>query len=137
MPVILEILEQENVEFVRNSDGSYLRTQGFGQPGKWWINIARGQTLKRKVARRVRAEGANVLNYILVTKLLRTGNQISGCLGYHVLTGEFISSKPERSSVVSVKPLTESPRTPRVIHSTAGMILTPLEPITCSHLRQV
>ena len=96
MPVILEILEQENVEFVRNSDGSYLRTQGFGQPGKWWINIARGQTLKRKIARRVRAEGANVLNYILVTKLLRTGNQISGCLGYHVLTGEFYLFKARK-----------------------------------------
>ena len=89
MPVILGILEQEKVGFVRNEDGSYLRTQGFGQPGKWWINIAGGQTLKRKIARRVRAEGTHVLDYILVTKLLKSGNHISGCLGYHVLTGEF------------------------------------------------
>jgi succinate dehydrogenase/fumarate reductase flavoprotein subunit len=89
MPKILAILEHENVEFVRNNDGSYLRTQGFGQPGQWWINIARGQTLKRKIARHVRAAGAHVLNYVLVTKLIRTGNRVSGCLGYDVLNGEF------------------------------------------------
>jgi succinate dehydrogenase/fumarate reductase flavoprotein subunit len=85
------------VEFVRNNDGSYLRTQGFGQPGKWWINIAGGQTLKRKIARRVRAEGANVFNYIMVTKLLKTGKHVSGCLGYHVLTGEFYLFKAKKT----------------------------------------
>ncbi len=89
MPVILEVLEQEKVGFVRNDDGSYLRTQGFGQPGKWWINIAGGQTLKRKIARRVRAEGAHVFDYVLVTKLLKSGNHVSGCLGYNIHTGEF------------------------------------------------
>ena len=97
MPVILDILEQEKVGFVRKEDGSYLRTQGFGQPGTWWINIAGGQTLKRRIARRVRAEGANVFDYILVTRLLKSGNHISGCLGYHVQTGEFyIYSRPRK-----------------------------------------
>ena len=89
MRIILEILEQEKVGFVRNEDGTYLRTQGFGQPGKWWINISGGQTLKRKIARRVRAEGAHVFNYVLVTKLLKSGNHVSGCLGYNIHTGEF------------------------------------------------
>ncbi len=89
MPQILQILEEENVQLLRNEDGSYMRTQGFGQPGKWWINISGGQTLKRKIAKRVRAEGAHIFNYILVTKLLTNGDHISGCLGYHVLTGEF------------------------------------------------
>ena len=96
MPVILEILEQEKVGFVRNEDGSYLRTQGFGQPGAWWINIAGGQTLKRKIARRVRGEGTNVFDYIMVTKLLKKGNHVSGCLGYHVLTGEFYVFKAKK-----------------------------------------
>jgi succinate dehydrogenase/fumarate reductase flavoprotein subunit len=89
IPVILEILEQEKVNFVRNADGSYLRTVGFGQPGAWFLNIAGGQTLKRKIARRVRAEGAHVFDYILVTRLLKTGDRISGCVGYQVHTGEF------------------------------------------------
>jgi succinate dehydrogenase/fumarate reductase flavoprotein subunit len=96
MPVILEILEQENVDFVRNPDGSYLRTQGFGQPGNWWINIAGGQTLKRKIARRVRAEGAHVFDYMLVTKLLKSGNHISGCLAYNHITGEFSTFKAKK-----------------------------------------
>jgi succinate dehydrogenase/fumarate reductase flavoprotein subunit len=96
MPVILEILEQEKVALVRNEDGSYLRTQGFGQPGAWFINIAGGQTLKRKIARRVRAEGAHVFDYILVSKLLKSGNHISGCLGYHVHTGEFYIFKAKK-----------------------------------------
>lgn len=89
MPVILEILEQENVRFLRNPDGSYLRTVGFGQPGPWFLNIEGGQTLKRKIARRVHAEGAHVFDHILVTKLLKDAGRIAGCLGYQVLTGEF------------------------------------------------
>ncbi len=65
MSVILEILEQENVRFLRNPDGSYLRTVGFGQPGPWFLNIEGGQTLKRKIARRIRAEGTHVFDHIL------------------------------------------------------------------------
>jgi len=96
MPVILKILEEENVDLVRNPDGSYLRTQGFGQPGHWWINIAGGQTLKRKIARRVRAEGAHVFDYMLVTKLLKSGNHVAGCLAYNHLTGEFYIFKAKK-----------------------------------------
>ncbi len=96
IPVILEILEQEKVRFIRNEDGSYLRTAGFGQPGAWFLNISGGQTLKRKIARRVRAEGAHVFDYVLITKLLKTDGRISGCLGYQVLTGEFYMFKAKK-----------------------------------------
>lgn len=89
IPVVLEILEQEGVAFIRNEDGSYLRTVGFGQPAPWFLNIAGGETLKRKIARRVRAEGVQVFDYILITKLLKDRDHVSGCLGYHVHTGEF------------------------------------------------
>ncbi len=88
IPTIIEILEQEGVKFVRNTDGTYLRTQGFGQPGAWFLNISGGQTLKRRIARRVRAEGAHVFDYVLVTKLLKTGSRVSGCIGYQVQTGD-------------------------------------------------
>ena len=81
---------------MRNEDGSYLRTVGFGQPGAWFLNISGGQTLKRKIARRVRAEGAHVFDYILITKLLKTDDRISGCLGYQVLTGEFYMFKAKK-----------------------------------------
>ncbi len=93
IPVILEILEEEQVPFVRQSDGSYLRTQGFGQPGTWFLNISRGQTIKRKIARRVRAEGAHVFDYMMITRLLKDGNRIIGCVGYQIHTGEFYTFK--------------------------------------------
>lgn len=96
IPVILELLEQEKVKFLRNEDGSYLRTAGFGQPGAWFLNISGGQTLKRKIARRVRAEGAHVFDYVLITKLLKTDGRISGCLGYQVLTGDFYMFKAKK-----------------------------------------
>jgi adenylylsulfate reductase, subunit A len=96
IPVILEILEQEKVKFIRNEEGSYLRTAGFGQPGAWFLSISGGQTLKRKIARRVRAEGAHVFDYVLITKLLKTDGRISGCLGYQVLTGEFYMFKAKK-----------------------------------------
>lgn len=89
IPLILEILEQKQVKFLRNEDGSYLRTAGFGQPGAWFLNISGRQTPKRKIARRVRTEGAHVFDYILITKLLKNDGRISGCLGYQVHTGEF------------------------------------------------
>lgn len=89
MPVILDILNQENVKLVRDENGAYHRTEGFGQPGAWWIHIARGQTLKRKIARRVRAEGVHIFDYILITKLFTQDDHICGCVGYHVLTREF------------------------------------------------
>jgi succinate dehydrogenase/fumarate reductase flavoprotein subunit len=96
IPVVLEILEQEGVKFLRNEDGSYLRTAGFGQPGAWFLNISGGQTLKRKIARRVRAEGAHVFDYVLITKLLKEGGRIAGCLGYQVHTGEFFIFKAKK-----------------------------------------
>jgi succinate dehydrogenase/fumarate reductase flavoprotein subunit len=95
-PIILEILEQEKVAFVRNEDGSYLRTVGFGQPGPWFLNIAGGQTLKRKIAGRVRAAGVHVFDYILITKLLKSGGRVCGCLGYQVHTGEFYVFKARK-----------------------------------------
>jgi succinate dehydrogenase/fumarate reductase flavoprotein subunit len=89
----ISVLEEEQVPFLRNPDGTYQRTVGFGQPGPWFLMIARGQTIKRKIARRVRAEGVNVFDYIMITKLVRDGNRIAGCVGYQVHTGEFYMFK--------------------------------------------
>ena len=37
MPPVLDILVNVGIEFVKNDDGNWLRTVGFGQPGNWWI----------------------------------------------------------------------------------------------------
>ena len=87
MPAMLDVLQEVGVEFVKNPDGSWLRTVGFGQPGSWFININNGQLIKRRLAKKVRAIGVDVIDHVMVTKLLAADNQIIGAVGYHVLDG--------------------------------------------------
>lgn len=87
MPPMLDVLQEIGVEFVKNPDGSWLRTVGFGQPGNWFINIKNGQLIKRRLGKRIREMGVEVLDYIMVTKLLKQDDRIVGAIGYHVLDG--------------------------------------------------
>ena len=87
MPVMLDVLQEIGIEFVENPDGSWLRTVGFGQPGNWWINIKNGQLIKRRLAKKVRDMGVEVIDHVMVTKLLRDNDRVVGAMGYHVLDG--------------------------------------------------
>lgn len=87
MPPMLDVLQGIGVEFVRNPDGSWLRTVGFGQPGNWWVHIKNGQLIKRRLARKIREIGVEVIDYVMVTKLLKQNNRVVGAIGYHVLDG--------------------------------------------------
>ena len=87
MPVMLDVLQEIGIEFVVNPDGSWLRTVGFGQPGNWWINIKNGQLIKRRLAKKIRDMGIEVIDHVMVTKLLRDKDRIVGAMGYHVLDG--------------------------------------------------
>lgn len=90
MRLILDMLEQGGVDFGRTVDGRYHRTQGFGQPGTWWCHIANGMTIKRVMARIVRARGVNVLDRIMAVKILTDGGRACGALGWNVSTGEYV-----------------------------------------------
>lgn len=87
MPHMVRFLENEGVKLMRREDGSYLRTAGRGEPA-WYINIAEGQKIKRLIAKRLRALGVNVLDHVMITKLLQKNGQIRGAVGFNVLTGE-------------------------------------------------
>jgi len=89
MPPMLDVLQGIGVEFEKNPDGTWLRTVGFGQPGAWFMNIRNGQLIKRRLARKIRSLGVDVLDYIMVTKLLNEDNRITGVVGYHVKDGTF------------------------------------------------
>ena len=89
MRPMLEKLEAAGVEFGRTPDGRYLRTQGFGQPGTWWVHIANGMTIKRVMARIVRESGVDVLDRVMAVKILTDGGKACGALGWNVSTGEF------------------------------------------------
>jgi len=89
MPVILDVLQEIGVEFVTNEDGSWMRTVGFGQPGNWWINIKNGQTVKKRLGKKIRELGIQVMDHIMVTKLMTHHNKVTGAVGFDVLEGSF------------------------------------------------
>ena len=89
MPLMIEFLENIGIEFIHNPDGTYLRTVGFGQPGPWWINIRNGHFVKRRIAKKIRSMGVDVLDHVMVTKLLKHDERIIGAVGLNVLDGTF------------------------------------------------
>ena len=90
MKPAIATLEDAGVELMKNDDGSYMRSLGFGQPGPWWIHINHGYTVKPKLAKYIKKLGVNVLNNFMVTHLLKDGDCIAGCAGFDVLKGDFI-----------------------------------------------
>ena len=88
-PHMIKFLESVGVEFRHNADGSYMRSQGFGQPGSWWILIKDGEKLKPRMSRRILEMGAECLNHVQVTRLIAQKGRIVGAVGFDVRTGEF------------------------------------------------
>ena len=86
MPYMVSFLEGLGVRFIHRADGSYLRTAGRGEPA-WHINIADGQRIKRLVAACLRGRGADVLDHVMITRLLVRDGRVAGAMGYGVLDG--------------------------------------------------
>lgn len=90
MPGMIELLEDRlGIKLVRTPDGAYYRTAGFGHPGSWFINIQNGQHIKRRLGRHVRGLGVEVLDHVMVTRLLTARGRAVGAMGFHVLDGTF------------------------------------------------
>ncbi len=89
IPVMVRFLEEIGVDFIKNSDGSYVRSVGFGQPGAWWLNIRNGQFVKRLLAKKIRQMSIDVLDHVMITKLLKNGDRVSAAAGFNVLDGTF------------------------------------------------
>lgn len=86
MPHMVHFLEEQGIHLLHRPDGSFLRTAGRGEPA-WYINIADGYMIKRRITQKIRESGAEVLDHVLLLRLLQKGNRIVGALGYHVLDG--------------------------------------------------
>ena len=89
MPMIMALLQDIGVEFVRDERGGWLRTVGFGQPGNWWVHIKNGMTIKKRLAKKVRDVGVQVMDHVMVTLLLKGNGKVTGCIGFNVLDGTF------------------------------------------------
>lgn len=101
MQYFLDILSGAGVQFGKNSDGSLTRSQGFGQPGRWWAHISNGMTIKRAMARIIRKSGVRVLDHVMAVKILTDNGKACGALGWNVLTGEYYIIKAK--TVVSAQ----------------------------------
>lgn len=86
MPLMVNFLEGLGVKLLHRADGGYLRTAGRGEPA-WHINIAEGQRIKRLVAGHLRSLGTDVLDHVIITRLLVRDGRAAGAVGYNVLDG--------------------------------------------------
>ena len=73
---------------LRQSDGSYYRTQSFGQPGPWWINF-NGKRMKPLLGRAARKAGCRVLDRVVTADLLVCDGEVRGAAGFHIREGTF------------------------------------------------
>lgn len=89
-------MENIGIEFKKNDDGSYYRTQALGQPGPWFLLMTNGVYIKRILAEVVRGSGANVVNQVMVTRLLTKDGRICGALGFNRRNGDFHIFKAKR-----------------------------------------
>ena len=82
-------LEDIGIEFYKNPDGSYQRTQAFGNPGPWITTMKNGKYFKRLLAKEVRSVGIETADYVMVTKLLANADRVTGAAGFNIHNGEF------------------------------------------------
>jgi adenylylsulfate reductase subunit A len=73
---------------LRRPDGSYFRTQSFGQPGPWWINF-NGKRMKPLLGKAVRNAACRVLDRVTTSDLLVDHGEVCGAAGFHIRTGTF------------------------------------------------
>ncbi|MBW2018229.1 MAG: FAD-dependent oxidoreductase, partial [Deltaproteobacteria bacterium] len=73
---------------LRRPDGSFFRTQSFGQPGPWWINF-NGKRLKPLLTRAVKRAGCTVLERVVTSDLLVYDGEVCGAAGFDIRKGTF------------------------------------------------
>jgi adenylylsulfate reductase subunit A len=86
---MVKLMEEWGIEFYRNNDGSYWRCQALGQPGPWWLMMKNGRYLKRIFANKVLESGVDVVEQLMITRLLKDKNKVIGALGFNRRNGEF------------------------------------------------
>ena len=73
---------------LRRADGSFFRTQSYGQPGPWYINFS-GKRMKPLLAKAAREAGCQVLDRVVTGDLLVREGEVCGAAGFHMREGTF------------------------------------------------
>ncbi len=79
-------LGEWGVEFFKKPDGSYYRAPGLGQP-EWFLMMKNGVDLKKILAKNVVDAGAQEVEQIVVTRLLKSNGRVAGALGFNRRSG--------------------------------------------------
>ncbi len=87
-PMVTRV-EKLGLEFYRNEDGSYMRTEALGQPGPWWLLMKNGVYCKRILAAGVRDAGADIINQVMITSLFTKDGKVCGAFGIDRRNGDF------------------------------------------------
>ncbi|MDG7000655.1 MAG: FAD-binding protein [Nitrososphaerota archaeon] len=91
---IVKRLEEYGLEYRRDENGRYFRSQAIGTPGKYLLWFKNGHEFKRRIERQMRLSGAKVLERVFVSQLIlvdssRTGKKrVAGVLGFHLIDGD-------------------------------------------------
>ncbi len=73
---------------LRTTDGTFFRTQSYGQPGPWYINF-NGKRMKPLLSKTAREAGCRVLDRVVTGDLLVRNGEICGAAGFHIREGTF------------------------------------------------
>lgn len=85
---MVKLMEDWGVEFHKTPDGTHWRCQALGQPGPWWLMMKNGRTLKRILAKNVRDSGVEVVEQVMITRLFREGERVTGAFGFNRRNGD-------------------------------------------------
>lgn len=85
---MVKLMEDWGVEFYKTPDGNFWRCQALGQPGPWWLMMKNGRFLKRILAKGVRDSGVEVTEQVMVTKLFKEGDKVTGAFGFNRRNGD-------------------------------------------------
>ncbi len=85
---MVKLMEDWGVEFYKTPDGNFWRCQALGQPGPWWLMMKNGRYLKRILAKGVQDSGVEVTEQVMVTKLFKEGDKVTGAFGFNRRNGD-------------------------------------------------
>ncbi|WP_231597600.1 fumarate reductase/succinate dehydrogenase flavoprotein subunit [Bacillus sp. SA1-12] len=86
---VVKELDSWGVDFEKDDQGEYV-VHRVHRKGKYVLPMPKASDLKLILAKKVKQMRAKVVNRVMVTRLLTSGNQVVGALGFDVVKGDFI-----------------------------------------------
>ena len=90
IPEVVRRLDEFGIKFFKNrKTGEYLRTQSLGQPAAWWMMIRNADSLKLKMATKLRRSDVRLVNWMMITHLFTSNDEVIGAAGFNIRKGTY------------------------------------------------